>query len=42
MANVMEAYLTNAGMTVLNKVLATCVVMVWNYFTKRYILTRKR
>ena len=27
---------------VLNKVLATCVVMVWNYFTKRYILTRKR
>ena len=26
---------------VLNKVLATCIVMVWNYFTKRYILTRK-
>ena len=27
---------------VLNKVLATCIVMVWNYFTKRYILTRKQ
>ena len=26
---------------VLNKVLATCIVMVWNYFTKRYILTKK-
>ena len=25
----------------LNKVLATCIVMVWNYFTKRYILTKK-
>ena len=25
---------------VLNKVLATCIVMVWNYFTKRYILTK--
>ena len=25
---------------VLNKVLATCAVMVWNYFTKRLILTR--
>ena len=27
---------------VLNKVLATCIVMVWNYFTKRYILTREQ
>ena len=27
---------------VLNKVLTTCIVMVWNYFTKRYILTRKQ
>ena len=26
---------------ILNKVLSTLVVMVWNYFTKRYILTRK-
>jgi putative flippase GtrA len=25
----------------LNKVLSTLVVMVWNYFTKRYILTKK-
>ena len=25
---------------VLNKVLATCIVMIWNYFTKRLILTR--
>ena len=25
---------------VLNKALATCAVMVWNYFTKRRILTR--
>ncbi len=29
------------SMYVLNKVLATCIVMVWNYFTKRYILTKK-
>ncbi len=26
----------------LNKVLATCIVMVWNYFTKRYILTQNK
>ena len=25
---------------VLNKVLATCIVMIWNYYTKRLILTR--
>ena len=25
---------------VLNKTLATCMVMIWNYFTKRWILTR--
>ena len=25
----------------LNKVLSTCLVMVWNYFTKRRILTHK-
>lgn len=25
---------------VLNKILSTCLVMVWNYFTKRLILTR--
>ena len=24
---------------VLNKVLATCIVMIWNYWTKRRILT---
>lgn len=28
-------------MYLLNKVLSTFVVMVWNYFTKRYILTGK-
>lgn len=28
------------SMYVLNKVLSTGLVMVWNYFTKRYILTR--
>ena len=28
-------------MYLLNKVLSTFVVMVWNYFTKRYILTRR-
>lgn len=27
---------------ILNKVLSTCIVMVWNYFTKRYILTRNK
>ena len=27
---------------VLNKVLATCIVMVWNYWTKRRILTGGR
>ena len=27
-------------MYLLNKVLSTFVVMVWNYFTKRYILTK--
>lgn len=25
---------------VLNKIISTCLVMVWNYFTKRLILTR--
>jgi hypothetical protein len=25
---------------VLNKIVSTCLVMVWNYFTKRLILTR--
>ena len=27
---------------VLNKVLATALVMIWNYFTKRYILMKNR
>ena len=25
---------------VINKILSTCIVMIWNYFTKRYILTK--
>ena len=25
---------------VMNKILSTCIVMIWNYFTKRYILTK--
>lgn len=27
---------------VLNKILSTCIVMIWNYFTKRFILTKDR
>ena len=38
------AVLTVFGFTVtmymVNKVMATVIVMIWNYFTKRYILTR--
>ena len=31
----------DVSLYILNKVLATCIVMVWNYFTKRYILTKR-
>lgn len=31
----------SVSLYILNKALATCIVMIWNYFTKRYILTKR-
>ncbi len=38
---VLTVFSFTISLYVINKILSTCIVMVWNYFTKRQILTSK-
>lgn len=38
---IINVFSLTISLYVINKILSTCIVMIWNYFTKRQILTSK-